>query len=112
MSTTEKHSLDAYFGEYGGMFVPELFVPALEQLEQAYIDAKDDEAFLKEFNDLLQDYAGRPTPLTLCKNLVSDTNTKIYLKREDLLHGGAHKTNQVLGQALLTKRMGKKTGYR
>jgi tryptophan synthase beta chain len=108
MSTTEKHSLDAYFGEYGGMFVPELFVPALEQLEQAYIDAKDDEAFLKEFNDLLQDYAGRPTPLTLCKNLVSDTNTKIYLKREDLLHGGAHKTNQVLGQALLTKRMGKK----
>jgi tryptophan synthase beta chain len=108
MSTTEKHSLDAYFGEYGGMFVPELFVPALEQLEQAYIDAKDDEAFLKEFNDLLRDYAGRPTPLTLCKNLVSDTNTKLYLKREDLLHGGAHKTNQVLGQALLTKRMGKK----
>lgn len=99
--------LDAYFGEYGGMFVPELFVPALEQLEQAYLEAREDEAFLTEFNSLLSDYAGRPTPLTLCKNLTEGTNTKIYLKREDLLHGGAHKTNQVLGQALLTKRMGK-----
>lgn len=99
--------LDPYFGEYGGMFVPELFVPALEQLEQAYIDALEDESFVKEFNHLLKDYAGRPTPLTLCKNLTAGTNTKIYLKREDLLHGGAHKTNQVLGQALLTKRMGK-----
>lgn len=100
--------LDAYFGEYGGMFVPELFVPALEQLEQAYIEALEDESFNSEFSSLLNDYAGRPTPLTLCKNLAADTNTKIYLKREDLLHGGAHKTNQVLGQALLTKRMGKK----
>lgn len=99
--------LDAYFGEYGGMFVPELFVPALEQLEQAYLDAREDEAFLTEFNGLLNDYAGRPTPLTLTKNLTKGTKTKIYLKREDLLHGGAHKTNQVLGQALLTKRMGK-----
>lgn len=103
-----KKTLPAYFGKFGGMFVPELFVPALEQLEQAYIDAMDDEAFLTEFNGLLKDYAGRPTPLTLCKNLTEGTKTKIYLKREDLLHGGAHKTNQVLGQALLTKRMGKK----
>ncbi|NVK25114.1 MAG: tryptophan synthase subunit beta [Gammaproteobacteria bacterium] len=103
--TTKK--LDAYFGEYGGMFVPELLVPALEQLEQAYIDALEDPEFEKEFNALLTDYAGRPTPLTLCKNLTKGTKTKIYLKREDLLHGGAHKTNQVLGQALLTKRMGK-----
>ncbi len=105
---SEVKQLDAYFGEYGGMFVPELFVPALEQLEQAYIEALDDPEFHKEFTGLLNDYAGRPTPLTLCKNLVSGTNTKLYLKREDLLHGGAHKTNQVLGQALLTKRMGKK----
>lgn len=103
--STEK--LDAYFGEYGGMFVPELFVPALEQLEQAYLSALKDEDFLAEFNMLLTDYAGRPTPLTLCRNLTKGTKTKIYLKREDLLHGGAHKTNQVLGQALLTKRMGK-----
>ena len=103
--TTEK--LDAYFGEYGGMFVPELFVPALEQLEQSYLSALKDPEFLQEFNSLLKDYAGRPTPLTLCRNLTKGTKTKIYLKREDLLHGGAHKTNQVLGQALLTKRMGK-----
>jgi tryptophan synthase beta chain len=106
VSQTPK-KLDAYFGEYGGMFVPELLVPALEQLEQAYIDALDDPLFHEEFNALLTDYAGRPTPLTLCKNLTKGTKTKIYLKREDLLHGGAHKTNQVLGQALLTKRMGK-----
>lgn len=103
----QKLALSPYFGEYGGMFVPELFVPALEQLEQEYISAMQDESFLTEFNHLLKDYAGRPTPLTLCKNLTKGTKTKIYLKREDLLHGGAHKTNQVLGQALLTKRMGK-----
>lgn len=102
-----KKRLPAYFGEYGGMFVPELFVPALEQLEAEYIAAMDDPEFHNEFNSLLNDYAGRPTPLTLCSNLTKGTNTKIYLKREDLLHGGAHKTNQVLGQALLTKRMGK-----
>ncbi|GAA0287554.1 tryptophan synthase subunit beta [Psychrosphaera haliotis] len=102
-----KKTLPAYFGDFGGMFVPELFVPALEQLEQAYIEAMDDDAFHREFNALLKDYAGRPTPLTLCRNLTEGTKTKIYLKREDLLHGGAHKTNQVLGQALLTKRMGK-----
>jgi tryptophan synthase beta chain len=106
-SDKERKTLDAYFGEYGGMFVPELFVPALEELEQAYIEAIEDPAFIAEFDDLLTNYAGRPTPLTLCRNIVSGTNTKLYLKREDLLHGGAHKTNQVLGQALLTKRMGK-----
>ncbi|MDU0111595.1 tryptophan synthase subunit beta [Psychrosphaera aquimarina] len=106
-SVKTKKTLDAYFGEYGGMFVPELFVPALEQLEQAYIEAIEDPAFVEEFESLLTNYAGRPTPLTLCKNIVAGTNTKLYLKREDLLHGGAHKTNQVLGQALLTKRMGK-----
>ena len=108
MTTGQKETLNAYFGEFGGMFVPELFVPALEQLEQAYLAAQKDPEFIAEFTHLLTDYAGRPTPLTLCKNLTAGTNTKIYLKREDLLHGGAHKTNQVLGQALLTKRMGKK----
>lgn len=101
------NKLSAYFGDYGGMFVPELLVPALEELEAAFIDAQSDPAFLEEFNTLLTEYAGRPTPLTLCRNLTKGTKTKIYLKREDLLHGGAHKTNQVLGQALLTKRMGK-----
>ncbi|GAL18624.1 tryptophan synthase beta chain [Vibrio maritimus] len=100
--------LDAYFGEYGGQFVPQILVPALDQLEQAFIDAQDDAEFRSEFMELLQEYAGRPTALTLTRNLTKGTKTKLYLKREDLLHGGAHKTNQVLGQALLAKRMGKK----
>jgi tryptophan synthase beta chain len=102
-----KSRLPAYFGEFGGMFVGELLVPALEQLEQAFIESQTDEAFLTEFNNLLTKYAGRPTPLTCCRNIVNNPLAKIYLKREDLLHGGAHKTNQVLGQALLAKRMGK-----
>lgn len=99
--------LNPYFGEYGGMFVPQLLVPALRELEQAFVDAQQDPAFQAEFQQLLTDYAGRPTPLTLCRNISPNPQVKIYLKREDLLHGGAHKTNQVLGQALLTKRMGK-----
>ena len=101
------NQLDTKFGEYGGMYVPELLIPALDQLEQAFLDAKDDPEFNAEFMSLLKDYAGRPTSMFLTRNLVSNPNVKLYLKREDLLHGGAHKTNQVLGQALLTKRMGK-----
>ena len=100
--------LPAYFGPYGGQFVPEILVPALEQLEQAFLEAQADPAFQREFDLLLQQYAGRPTPLTPCRNLTGDSGVKIFLKREDLLHGGAHKTNQVLGQALLTQRMGKR----
>jgi tryptophan synthase beta chain len=96
--------LDGRFGRFGGCYVPEILVPALEQLEAAFLDAQDDPAFADELNDLLANYAGRPTPLTRCRNLPGN----IYLKREDLLHGGAHKTNQVLGQGLLAKRMGKK----
>ncbi|ENM5889312.1 tryptophan synthase subunit beta [Vibrio mimicus] len=99
--------LNAYFGEFGGQFVPQILVPALDQLEQAFIDAQQDDAFRAEFMSLLQEYAGRPTALTLTQNITKGTKTKLYLKREDLLHGGAHKTNQVLGQALLAKRMGK-----
>ncbi|NQZ24992.1 MAG: tryptophan synthase subunit beta [Colwellia sp.] len=105
--SSKKETLPAYFGEFGGMYVGELLVPALEQLEQAFIESQTDEAFLNEFNNLLTKYAGRPTPLTCCRNIVKNPLAKIYLKREDLLHGGAHKTNQVLGQALLAKRMGK-----
>lgn len=99
--------LDSKFGDYGGMYVPELLLPALDQLEQAFIDAQKDPDFQAEFMGLLKDYAGRPTAMTLTRNLVNNPKVKLYLKREDLLHGGAHKTNQVLGQALLTKRMGK-----
>ncbi|BAE74673.1 Tryptophan synthase beta chain [Sodalis glossinidius str. 'morsitans'] len=99
--------LNPYFGEFGGMYVPQILMPALIQLEDAFVSAQSDPAFQAEFSDLLTNYAGRPTPLTLCRNLTAGTRTKLYLKREDLLHGGAHKTNQVLGQALLAKRMGK-----
>jgi len=95
--------LSGRFGRFGGCYVPEILVPALEQLEVAFLDAQQDPAFAAELNGLLADYAGRPTPLTRCRNLPGN----IYLKREDLLHGGAHKTNQVLGQGLLAKRMGK-----
>jgi len=95
--------LDGRFGRFGGCYVPEILVPALEQLEAAFLDAQEDPQFTAELTDLLANYAGRPTPLTRCRNLPEN----IYLKREDLLHGGAHKTNQVLGQGLLAKRMGK-----
>ena len=96
--------LNGRFGRFGGAYVPEILVPALEQLEAAFIDAQDDPAFAAELGGLLANYAGRPTPLTQCRNLPGN----IYLKREDLLHGGAHKTNQVLAQGLLAKRMGKR----
>ncbi|WP_019613298.1 tryptophan synthase subunit beta [Psychromonas ossibalaenae] len=99
--------LNPYFGQFGGMYVPQILVPALKQLEEEFLKAQSDPEFLAEFSELLTEYAGRPTPLTLCRNLTKGKKTKLYLKREDLLHGGAHKTNQVLGQALLAKRMGK-----
>lgn len=100
--------LNPFFGQFGGQYVPEALVPALKELEEAFCQAQNDPAFKTELHELLTQYAGRPTPLTLCRNLTRGTRTKIYLKREDLLHGGAHKTNQVLGQALLARRMGKK----
>ncbi|WP_319783603.1 tryptophan synthase subunit beta [Oceanisphaera sp. IT1-181] len=99
--------LDPFFGDFGGMYVPQILMPALLQLEKAFVDSQQDPEFDREFRELLTEYAGRPTPLTRVRNLASNTKTRIYLKREDLLHGGAHKTNQVLGQALLAKRMGK-----
>ncbi len=96
------------FGRFGGCYVPEILVPALEQLETYFYRAIDDSSFQNELTDLLKNYAGRPTPLFECRNLCADTKTRIFLKREDLLHGGAHKTNQVLAQGLLAQRMGKK----
>jgi tryptophan synthase beta chain len=94
------------FGAFGGAYVPEILMPALEELEAAFLAAQEDDAFQSELSELLHKYAGRPTPLTRCRNLGS-ARARIYLKREDLLHGGAHKTNQVLGQALLARKMGK-----
>jgi tryptophan synthase beta chain len=100
--------LDGYFGRFGGTFVPEILVPALEELEAAFLDARDDPAFTGDLDGLLAEYAGRPTPLYLCRNLAGETPSRIWLKREDLLHGGAHKTNQALAQGLLAKRIGKR----
>jgi tryptophan synthase beta chain len=97
------------FGVYGGRYVPETLVAALDELEREYNIAKADAAFQAELSDLLTNYAGRPTPLYFCKRLTEQLGgAKIYLKREDLLHTGAHKINNALGQGLLAKRMGKK----
>jgi tryptophan synthase beta chain len=95
------------FGRFGGAYVPEILVPAITELEEAFLAARDDPDFQAELDELLTTYAGRPTPLTRCRNLGAG-KARIYLKREDLLHGGAHKTNQVLAQGLLAKKMGKR----
>ena len=100
--------LPAFFGPYGGQFVPELLIPALDQLEDAFIDAQADPSFAAELETLMTRYLGRPTAVTELRNLPLEGNARILLKREDLVHGGAHKGNQVLGQALLAKRMGKR----
>ena len=97
------------FGKYGGKYIPETLAPAIEELECAYGKYKSDPAFQKELSYYLTEYAGRPTPLYFAENLTKHIGgAKIYLKREDLLHGGAHKTNNTLGQGLLAKKMGKK----
>jgi tryptophan synthase beta chain len=98
-----------HFGSYGGRYVPETLVTPLEALEAAYHEAQRDPSFYAELNDLLANYAGRPTPLYYAKRLSESLGgAKIYLKREDLLHTGAHKINNCLGQVLLARRMGKK----
>lgn len=99
---------DGRYGLYGGMYVPETLVPAILELKAAYARWKDDPGFLAELDTLRSGYAGRPTPLTRAANLSEQLGCKVYLKREDLLHGGAHKLNNTLGQALLAKKMGKK----
>jgi tryptophan synthase beta chain len=107
MSTN--YPIEGKFGKYGGKYIPETLVPAIIELETAYEKYRKDEAFQKELSYLLTKYAGRPTPLYFAKNLTEYIGGgKIFLKREDLLHGGAHKINNTLGQGLLAKRMGKK----
>ncbi|NUM47724.1 MAG: tryptophan synthase subunit beta [Anaerolineales bacterium] len=110
MTNTISHPpLPKKFGSYGGQFVPETLMPALIELEQAYLEIRDDLAFQGEFEHLLKTYVGRPTPLTFAARLTEHLGgAKIYLKREDLAHSGAHKINNALGQALLAKRMSKK----
>lgn len=95
------------FGPYGGQFVPETLMPALEELERAWLDARADAGFQAELATLARDFAGRPTPLYEAKRLSERAGHRVWLKREDLLHTGAHKVNNALGQALLAKRMGK-----
>jgi tryptophan synthase beta chain len=96
-----------FFGEFGGVYAPEALMPALEELEAAFLALDSDPVFQAEFADLLRHFAGRPTALFHAKNLSADWGAQIWLKREDLLHGGAHKTNNAIGQALLAKKMGK-----
>jgi tryptophan synthase beta chain len=95
------------FGDYGGYYVPEVLVPVLEELEEAFDRFHEDEAFVTELADLYQNYAGRPTPLYHAKRFSEHVGFQVYLKREDLCHGGAHKVNNALGQGLLAKYMGK-----
>ncbi len=97
-----------HFGTYGGRYAPEVLMSPLEEIEQAYAEAQKDPSFHEEFQELLATYAGRPTPLYLARRLSESTGVKIYIKREDLLHTGAHKINNCLGQAILARRMGKR----
>lgn len=109
MKKIGSYPIDGKFGKYGGRFVPEVLMAAISELEQAYEKVKQDLNFNKELEYYLSEYAGRPTPLYYANNLTEKIGSaKIYLKREDLAHGGAHKINNTLGQALLAKKMGKK----
>lgn len=96
-----------YYGEFGGAYIPEMLYPNVEELRQKYIQIMQEESFQKEFKYLLKDYVGRPTPLYFASRLSEKYNTKIYLKREDLCHTGAHKINNTIGQILMAKRLGK-----
>lgn len=104
-----KYNVDeqGFYGEFGGAFIPEMLYPNVEHLRQQYLEIMYDPSFQKEFQALLKDYVGRPSPLYFAKKLSDHYNTKIYLKREDLNHTGAHKINNTIGQILLAKRLGK-----
>lgn len=96
-----------YYGDFGGAYIPEMLYPNVEELRKVYVEITSEDSFKKEFDQLLKDYVGRPTPLYYAKRLSEKYNTKIYLKREDLCHTGAHKVNNTIGQILLAKRLGK-----
>src|SRR5210317_2221682 len=98
---------DGFYGNFGGAFVPEMLFPNLDELEKNYNNIINDEDFLIEYDNLLKDYVGRPTPLYFAERMSEKYNCKIYLKREDLCHTGAHKINNTIGQILLAKRLGK-----
>ena len=96
-----------YYGEFGGAYIPEMLYPNVEELRQNYLKIMQEESFQKEFDQLLKEYVGRPTPLYFAKRLSTKYNTNIYLKREDLCHTGAHKLNNTVGQILMAKRLNK-----
>jgi tryptophan synthase beta chain len=100
-------SADGRFGDFGGRFLPESLIPACAELEAAFTEAWADATFHAEFEAVLRHYGGRPTPVTECRNLSAQLGVRVLLKREDLAHTGSHKLNNVIGQALLAKRMGK-----
>ena len=100
--------VNGYYGEFGGAFIPEMLYPNVEELRQNYLEITAEPGFQKQFNELLRDYVGRPTPLYYAKRFSEHYGTKVYLKREDLCHTGAHKVNNTIGQILLAKRLGKK----
>lgn len=100
--------IEGRFGPYGGRYVPEVLIAALDELTAAFIEAREDEAFRSELDELLRDFVGRPTPLYRARRLSAAVGRTVYLKREDLAHTGAHKINNAVGQALLAKRMGKR----
>lgn len=109
MTNLQEFPIAGKYGRYGGKYIPETLIPAITELEDAYVKIRNNPKFKRELNYYLQNYAGRPTPLYFATNLTNYAGgAKIYLKREDLLHGGAHKTNNCLGQCLLAKKMGKK----
>src|ERR1700754_1604155 len=119
MKTTKQSITDAsagfqspdergYYGSFGGAFIPEMLYPNVEELRTRYLEIMHEAAFQKEFQSLLKDYVGRPSPLYLAKRLSAKYNTEIYLKREDLNHTGAHKINNTIGQILLALRLGKR----
>jgi len=108
MSKTYHADDRGYYGEFGGSFVPEMLYPNMVELQERYLEIMNDPEFVKEFNQLLKDYVGRPTPLYLAERLSKRYGARIYLKREDLNHTGAHKINNTIGQILLAKRLGKK----
>ena len=97
-----------YYGEFGGAYIPEMLYPNVEELRQQYLSIMNEDSFKEEFNQLLKDYVGRPSPLYFAKRLSEKHGAKIYLKREDLNHTGAHKINNTIGQILMAKKLGKK----
>lgn len=108
MNTYSKPNEDGFYGDFGGAFIPEMLYPNVEELQKNYLNFIHEDSFQKEFRDLLKDYVGRPTPLYEAKRLSALHNTRIFLKREDLCHTGAHKINNTIGQILIAKRLGKK----